>query len=142
MQKILLIDRDGTLIEEPDDFQVDTLAKIRLAPAVIPALLALVNAGFRLVMISNQDGLGSFSFPQSDFENCQDFILQLFNSQGIEFSDIYICPHLAKDNCNCRKPKTGLLDDFLAQNSFDRSKSWVIGDRESDRKLANNLGLG
>ena len=78
MQKVLFIDRDGTLIEEPSDFQVDELAKIRLCPEVIPALLSLVKAGFRLVMITNQDGLGSNSFSQTAFQNCHDFILHLF----------------------------------------------------------------
>lgn len=141
MQKILFIDRDGTLIEEPADFQVDELAKIRLMPAVIPALKALIKGGFKLVMISNQDGLGTASFPEEQFQLCQDFILQLFSSQGIEFSAIFICPHFLNDNCFCRKPKTGLLDHFLKENSIDLSHSWVIGDRDSDKELAFNLGL-
>ena len=112
MQNILFIDRDGTLIEEPHDNQVDDLAKIRLCPGVMPALQSLVKAGFTLVMVSNQDGLGSASFPQSDFQRCHDFILELFSSQGIRFSEVFICPHTSSDGCACRKPKTGLLDDF------------------------------
>ncbi|KTC93101.1 bifunctional histidinol-phosphatase/imidazoleglycerol-phosphate dehydratase HisB [Legionella drozanskii] len=141
MQKLLFIDRDGTLVEEPSDFQVDTLGKIRLCRGVIPALLALVKSGFKLVMVSNQDGLGTDSFPQTSFQNCHDFILDLFSSQGICFSEIFICPHKEQDNCSCRKPKTGLLDTFLMQNKFDRQRSWVIGDRETDRELANNIGV-
>ncbi|MDP1603890.1 MAG: bifunctional histidinol-phosphatase/imidazoleglycerol-phosphate dehydratase HisB [Legionella sp.] len=141
MQKILFIDRDGTLIEEPDDFQVDTLNKIRLCPDVIPALLALSKAGFRLVMVSNQDGLGSSSFLAQHFQLCQDFVLALFASQGITFSDIFICPHREDDQCACRKPKTGLLDDFLKYNRIDSTNSWMIGDRETDRQFASNLGL-
>lgn len=142
MQRVLFIDRDGTLVEEPEDFQVDDLSKIRLRPEVIPALIALAKAGFRLVMVSNQDGLGTNSFPTTSFQNCQDFILALFRSQGIEFSDIFICPHKAEDHCNCRKPKTGLLENFLTENPVDRSNSWVIGDRETDKKLAENLAVG
>lgn len=141
MQRVLFIDRDGTLIDEPSDFQVDDLSKIRLSQGVIPALLSLIKAGYRLVMVSNQDGLGTSSFPQSAFQASHEFILNLFASQGIHFSDVYICPHQAIDNCACRKPKTGLLDTFLLQNIFERSKSWVIGDRETDKELANNLGV-
>lgn len=141
MQKILFIDRDGTLVEEPSDFQVDELSKIRLCSDVIPALLSLQKAGFRLVMISNQDGLGTASFPQFSFQRCQNFILSLFASQGICFSDIFICPHRESDNCNCRKPKTGLLDAFLQQNSLDRKQCWVIGDRPTDKELAQNIGV-
>lgn len=141
MQKILFIDRDGTLVEEPDDFQVDALDKIRLCADVIFALLSLQQAGFRLVMVSNQDGLGTDRFPQQSFQRCHDFILSLFATQGIYFSDVFICPHRDSDQCNCRKPKTGLLDTFLQQNAIDRKQSWVIGDRQTDKELAQNLGI-
>lgn len=141
MQKVLFIDRDGTLIEEPDDFQVDALAKIRLYPDVIPSLLALTKAGFKLIMVTNQDGLGTTSFPQDDFQIPHDFMLELFTSQGISFDSIYICPHKPADNCACRKPKTALLDKFMQQNTIDRTQSWVIGDRQTDKELADNLGL-
>jgi imidazoleglycerol-phosphate dehydratase/histidinol-phosphatase len=142
MQNILFIDRDGTLVEEPTDNQVDALAKIRLCKGVIPALQRLVQAGFQLVMVSNQDGLGTDSFPLSDFQPVHDFILQLFSSQGINFNEIFICPHMPLDHCSCRKPKTGLLDHYLKKTAVNIERSWVIGDRESDRQLASNLGLG
>ncbi|KTD19327.1 histidinol-phosphatase/imisazoleglycerol-phosphate dehydratase [Legionella lansingensis] len=141
MEKVLFIDRDGTLIEEPEDFQVDELHKIRLCSSVIPSLLALIKAGFTLVMVSNQDGLGTESFPQVNFQSCHDFVLQLFASQAIYFREIFICPHKAAENCNCRKPKTGLLINFLQQTTIDRDNSWVIGDRDTDRELAENLGI-
>ncbi len=141
MQKFLFIDRDGTLIEEPTDFQVDELAKIKLMPRVIPSLLALVKAGFKLIMISNQDGLGTSAFSQSSFQLCNDFILSLFRSQDIEFHEVFICPHYLEDQCNCRKPKTGLVDEFLAKNIINKDNSWVIGDRETDKELAANLGI-
>lgn len=140
-QKILFIDRDGTLVEEPHDYQVDDIAKIRLTPFVISALSALIKADFRLVMVSNQDGLGTSSFPKDDFQQTHDFILALFASQGIIFDDILICPHTVEDNCPCRKPKTALVDVFLQQRNIDCEHSWVIGDRDTDRLLAEALGL-
>jgi imidazoleglycerol-phosphate dehydratase / histidinol-phosphatase len=140
-EKILFIDRDGTLIEEPDDQQVDALGKIRLMPGVIPALLRLARAGFRFVMVSNQDGLGTDSFPQADFEHCQNHVLQLFASQGIAFDEILICPHRDSDGCACRKPRTGLLTQLLARTTLDIRRSAVIGDRETDLQLAGNIGV-
>lgn len=144
MRKILFIDRDGTLVLEPADFQVDRIDKVRLVDGVIPALQRLANNGYELVMVSNQDGLGTDSFPESDFRVTQDFILELFRSQGIEFSDVRICPHLESDNCDCRKPKPGLLMDYLragGKDAFDRERSAVIGDRETDARLAENIGV-
>lgn len=141
MQKVLFIDRDGTLIEEPFDFQVDSLDKIKLTQGVIPALLQLKQAGFRLIMVSNQNGIGTASFPEEDFSICHEFTLDLFSSQGIFFDDIFICPHMPEDNCFCRKPKTGLLEQFLRDNPVNKNCSWVIGDRDTDCQLADNLGL-
>lgn len=141
MQKILFIDRDGTLIEEPFDNQVDSLEKIKLTQGVIPALLQLKKAGFKLIMVSNQNGVGTSSFPEEDFAICHEFTLDLFSSQGIFFDEIYICPHMPEDQCGCRKPKTGLLDRFMRETSVDVSNSWVIGDRDTDRELADNLGV-
>ncbi|WP_298624675.1 bifunctional histidinol-phosphatase/imidazoleglycerol-phosphate dehydratase HisB [uncultured Legionella sp.] len=141
MQKILFIDRDGTLIEEPFDNQVDSLDKIKLTQGVIPALLQLQKAGFKFIMVSNQNGIGTPLFPEEDFAICHEFTLDLFSSQGIEFDEIFICPHLPEDNCSCRKPKTGLLDQFLKKNPVDNSCAWVIGDRDTDRELAENIGV-
>jgi imidazoleglycerol-phosphate dehydratase/histidinol-phosphatase len=137
----LFIDRDGTLVEEPDDEQIDALGKIRFLPGVFAALLALRRAGFQLVMVTNQDGLGTASFPRADFEASQEFILRTFASQGIVFEAICICPHRASDHCDCRKPQTGLLREWLATHAFDAARSAVIGDRDSDLQLAANLGV-
>ena len=139
--KVLFIDRDGTLIEEPDDYQVDAVEKIRLVPNAIPALLELARNGFRLVMVSNQDGLGTASFPQQDFDICQQHTLQLFSSQGVSFDEIFICPHLPGDNCECRKPRSGLLTRYLAATDIDLAMSAVIGDRDTDMQLAERIGV-
>jgi imidazoleglycerol-phosphate dehydratase/histidinol-phosphatase len=139
--KVLFIDRDGTLIEEPHDNQVDALHKIRLVKDVIPALLDLAAAGYRFVMVSNQDGLGTSSFPEEDFQICQDHVVALFESQGIRFDEVFVCPHFEADHCECRKPRTGLLTKYLAANNIDVARSAVIGDRDTDVKLGERLGL-
>ena len=103
-ERILFIDRDGTIIEEPPDEQVDSLQKLRLLPGVIPALLELQRAGYRLVLVSNQDGLGTASFPEPAFREPQDFLRALLASQGITFDAEFFCPHVPADGCECRKP--------------------------------------
>jgi imidazoleglycerol-phosphate dehydratase/histidinol-phosphatase len=139
--KVLFLDRDGTLIEEPGDNQVDAVEKIRLVDNVIPSLLELAAHGYRFVMVSNQDGLGTESFPQNQFDVCHAHALGLFTSQGIAFDEIYICPHSPDDNCECRKPRTGLLTKYLASTDIDLAASAVIGDRETDMELAERIGV-
>jgi imidazoleglycerol-phosphate dehydratase/histidinol-phosphatase len=138
---VLFIDRDGTLVEEPPDHQVDSLSKIRFMPGVFAALAELKRRGFRLVMISNQDGLGTPSFPREAFEQSHNFIRTAFQSQGITFEREFICPHFPADGCECRKPKTGLVRDFMRDGDIDLANSAVIGDRETDLELARNLGI-
>jgi len=140
-ERILFIDRDGTIIEEPADEQVDSLQKLRLLPGVIPALLDLQRAGYRLVLVSNQDGLGTASFPERTFREPQDFLRTLLASQGIAFDAEFFCPHVPADDCACRKPRTGLLTEFLKEHAPDPAHSFVIGDRDTDMQLAANLGI-
>jgi len=140
-KKVLFIDRDGTIIVEPPDQQIDSLQKLALLPDVIPTLAKLRDAGFTFVMVSNQDGRGTASFPEETFREPHDFLQRLLASQGIRFDAEFICPHFAKDNCECRKPKIGLLKDFLRETAIDRANSYVIGDRDSDLELARNLGV-
>lgn len=140
-RKILFVDRDGTLIEEPEDFQVDALDKVRLLPGVIPALLQFQNAGYELVMVTNQDGLGTDAFPEADFHPAHDLMLHLFNSQGIEFSATHIDPHFEQDQAPTRKPGIGMVIDYLKSGDLDLQRSYVIGDRETDLQLAWNMGI-
>lgn len=139
--RVAFLDRDGTMIIEPEDKQVDSLAKVALVPGVIPALLRLRDAGYRFVMISNQDGRGTDSFPEDDFRIPQDYTLELFASQGIEFDEVFICPHFDRDACDCRKPLPGLLGDYFDRVDVDRKQSLVVGDRETDLGFARNINV-
>lgn len=139
--KILFIDRDGTLIVEPMDQQIDSIEKLELLPGVINALQTLQNSGYQFVMISNQDGLGRPSFPEADFLAPQQLLLKILSSQGITFTDVRICPHTAEDNCDCRKPKVGCVLDYLQSQIIQRDTSYVIGDRDTDLEFASNLGI-
>src|SRR5688572_18227650 len=140
-QKVLFVDRDGTLIEEPSDEQVDSLDKIRWMPDVFTSLQKLVAAGYKLVMVTNQDGLGTASFPQERFDVAQNFVLDTLASQGLRFDAICICPHRPAEGCNCRKPKLGLVQDYLDRTSIDFAGSAMIGDRMTDMEFAQNLGM-
>lgn len=141
MKKYLFIDRDGTLVKEPVDEQIDSLDKIRLQENVIPALISLKHEGFTFVMVTNQDGLGTSSFPLETFTKPHEFILNLFSSQGIFFEEVLICPHKEEDNCDCRKPKLGLVLGYLKDVSWDRTNSYFIGDRDTDLKMAESMGI-
>jgi imidazoleglycerol-phosphate dehydratase/histidinol-phosphatase len=139
--RVLFLDRDGTLNEEVPDEQVDSLAKVRLMPGVVPALLKLKSAGFSFVVVTNQDGLGTPAFPREAFDQAQRFILDLFSSQGIAFEAVFVCPHFQRENCACRKPQLGMLTPWLKTNDFDRQRSFMIGDRDTDMQFAANLGV-
>jgi imidazoleglycerol-phosphate dehydratase/histidinol-phosphatase len=141
MSAVLLLDRDGTLIEEPPDEQVDALEKIRFMPGVFAALALLKREGYRLVIITNQDGLGTPSFPREHFESPHQFMLEAFASQGVQFDAVLICPHRKTDGCSCRKPATGLVEGYLRESGLDLTSSAVIGDRDTDLELAVNLGV-
>jgi imidazoleglycerol-phosphate dehydratase/histidinol-phosphatase len=133
----VFVDRDGTLIEEPHDNQVDSLAKVRFMPGVFAALTELARRGYRLVMVTNQNGLGSTDFPFGAFTEAHEFVLNAFSSQGIRFDEVFVCPHRASDGCGCRKPRTGLVDAYIQERPIDLVA--MIGDRDTDLEFAANL---
>jgi imidazoleglycerol-phosphate dehydratase/histidinol-phosphatase len=141
-QRILFIDRDGTLVEEPADEQVDSLEKIRFKTGVFRWLgLIAERKDYRLVLVSNQDGLGTPSFPEDTFWPAQNFILQALEGEGIHFDDILIDPHFPEDNAPTRKPATGMVEKYMQDTEhYDIGESYVIGDRDTDRQLAINIG--
>jgi len=141
MSKILFIDRDGTLIEEPADFQIDSFEKLRFVRGVIPALLKLRDAGFEFVIVSNQDGLGTEKYPQGSFDGPHGLMLQVFESQGIAFREELIDRSFPEENLPTRKPGIGMALHYLRDRSIDLDRSAMVGDRETDLQFARNLGI-
>jgi imidazoleglycerol-phosphate dehydratase/histidinol-phosphatase len=139
--KVAFLDRDGTLIEEPPDEQVDALAKIRFVPGVFAALAALRDAGYLLAIVTNQDGLGTTSFPREAYEAPQQFMLDAFASQGIVFDAVFVCPHRPADGCACRKPGTALVEQWVRERGVDLARSAMVGDRDTDLAFAARLGV-
>jgi len=142
MKKVLFIDRDGTIIREPDDEQIDSLEKLRFMPYAISGLKKALDLGFHLVMVSNQDGLGTPSFPEINFELAQNKMLDILESEGIRFENIFIDNHFPKDHHPNRKPEIGMLKEYLEDPSLDLAHSFTIGDRFTDVLLAKNIGCG
>ena len=138
---ILFVDRDGTLIEEPADFQIDAYDKLRFVPGVIPAMLRLRDAGYEFVIVSNQDGLGTPAYPRETFQGPHDLMMQVFESQGIVFRDVLIDTSFPADHSPTRKPQVGLALPYLQDRSIDWQRSAMVGDRETDVQFADNLRI-
>ncbi len=140
MKKVLFIDRDGTLICEPEDFQIDSFEKLKFLPQVLTYLGKIAREiDYELVMITNQDGLGTESFPEDKFQPVHDFIIETLANEGIVFAEILIDRSFAHENKLTRKPNTGMLTKYL-EGDYDLANSFVVGDRETDVQLAVNLG--
>lgn len=140
MKKAIFIDRDGTILVEPADEQIDSLEKMEFVPGAISGLRGLVGLGYELVIVSNQDGLGTSSFPEETFWPVQNKMLKTLEGEGVVFDDILIDRSFPQDNLPTRKPGTGMLTRRYMDGSYDLEASFVIGDRESDMQLAANLG--
>ena len=141
MKKVLFIDRDGTLIKEPADEQIDSFEKLEFVEGMFRNLSFIrKNLDFEFVMVSNQDGLGTDSFPENTFWPVHNFILQTLKGEGVEFDNILIDNHFPADSHPNRKPGTGMLKDYINNPEYDLANSYVIGDRETDAQLAANLG--
>ena len=140
-KRILFIDRDGTIIEEPADEQIDSFEKLKFVKGVIRNLNFIrQHLDFEFVMVSNQDGLGTDSFPEQTFWPVHNFILQTLENEGVTFDDILIDTHFPEDNAPTRKPNTGLVEKYMNNPDYDIANSYVIGDRETDRTFARNIG--
>ncbi|ROI13358.1 bifunctional histidinol-phosphatase/imidazoleglycerol-phosphate dehydratase HisB [Epilithonimonas hominis] len=140
MKKLLFIDRDGTLVLEPEDYQVDSFQKLKFYPQVFTFLSKIAKElDYELVMVTNQDGLGTASHPEENFWPIQNFIIETFENEDVKFEDIFIDKTFAKDNAPTRKPNTGLLTKYFDKDTYNLENSFVIGDRITDVKLAKNL---
>mgnify|MGYP001771872557 CR=1 FL=1 len=141
MKRILFIDRDGTLIEEPADEQIDSFEKLKFTQGMFKNLAFIKSKlDFEFVMVSNQDGLGTSSFPENTFWPVHNFILQSLEGEGITFDEILIDRHFPEDNADTRKPNTGLVRKYIDNPEYDIAESYVIGDRDTDRQFAENIG--
>ena len=141
MKRVLFIDRDGTIIREPADEQIDSFEKLQFVPGAISALRFLrEHTDFEFVMVSNQDGLGTNSFPEPTFWPVHNFILQTLEGEGVTFDDILIDRHFPEDNAPTRKPNTGLVEKYMHDADYDMVSSYVIGDRDTDHQFAENIG--
>jgi len=141
MKKVLFIDRDGTLTVEPNDFQLDTFNKLVFYPGVFQYLGNISrDLDYELIMVTNQDGLGTENFPESDFWPTQKFLIKTFKNEGIIFKEVLIDRTFPEDNAPTRKPGTALLKSYINNTNYDLKNSFVIGDRLTDMQLAKNLG--
>jgi imidazoleglycerol-phosphate dehydratase/histidinol-phosphatase len=141
MKKVLFIDRDGTIVLEPEGYQLDSLEKLEFYPKAFQYLAKIANElDYELAMVTNQDGLGTDSFPEDTFWPTQDFILKAFQNEGVLFDDIFIDRSFPEDNAPTRKPRTGMLTKYIDNPNYDLANSFVLGDRLTDVELAKNLG--
>lgn len=139
LKKVIFIDRDGTIIIEPEDEQIDSLEKLEFVPGVITSLNKLMGRGYEIVLVSNQDGLGTSSFPEETFRPAHEKMLKTLAGENVFFDAEYIDPSFPEDKSPNRKPGTGMLKKYMT-GEYDLASSFVIGDRATDIELANNLG--
>ncbi len=145
LEKVLYVDRDGCLIVEPPvTEQVNNLSEVEFLPGVISSIKKFADAGYKIIMVTNQDGLGTPSNPREVYEEINECIFGAFRTAGVLFDDIFECPHFTDDGCECRKPDVGILGDEYLQHhktKVDLEHSIMVGDRESDMRFAKNIGI-
>ncbi|HEY1192587.1 bifunctional histidinol-phosphatase/imidazoleglycerol-phosphate dehydratase HisB [Flavobacterium sp.] len=141
MKKVLFIDRDGTIVLEPENYQLDSLDKLEFYPKAFQYLAKIASElDYELAMVTNQDGLGTDSFPEDTFWPTQNFILKAFENEGVVFDEIFVDRTFPEENAPTRKPRTGMLTKYLNNPEYDLANSFVLGDRLTDVELAKNLG--
>jgi len=140
MIKAIFLDRDGNVNVEPEDEVVDSLEEIRLLPNTISALKLIKTTDFVLFFITNQIGISQGKLTVKKFHQINNLILKQLKDENIQIEKTYFCPHTHEDNCNCRKPKTGMIDKAVKEHNIDLPSSYVIGDRDSDILLGKEVG--
>jgi D-glycero-D-manno-heptose 1,7-bisphosphate phosphatase len=138
--KAVFLDRDGTLIVDPPDFRVDSMAKLHLFPDVFKAMKRLASLNYRVFMVTNQAGIAEGRLTEKDFNRLNDVVVELLEPTGVKIAKTYFCPHAEDAKCECRKPKPKLLFDAGREYELDLKNSWSIGDRESDIKAGKAAG--
>jgi imidazoleglycerol-phosphate dehydratase/histidinol-phosphatase len=138
--KILFLDRDGTIIREPQDYRIETFDKVSFLPYVIQSLARFAHAGYKFIMVTNQEGLGAPDFTWEAFNRVNNKIIEILEGEGIRFDRIYIDEHYEEDEHPNRKPGTGLVEEYLEQNEIDLANSYMVGDRITDAMFAQNIG--
>ena len=142
MKKVLFIDRDGTLIVEPKNTkQINSLEELIFLPYVISSLKKLHENGYELILVTNQDGLGTNSNPRENYKLINQKIFEIFHSETIKFEHIFECPHFETEHCQCRKPKIDMVQEYLKETTIDKKNSFMIGDRITDKEFGDNLGI-
>lgn len=141
LKKYAFLDRDGTILEEPEDEQIDSLSKFSFKPGALEFLLTLKERGYSFILVTNQDGLGTDKYPQAVYEDLNSLMCRVLESMGITFESICVCPHFEKEMCECRKPSLGMLPAYIREGFFIKDQSFVIGDRKSDLLFAKNLNI-
>ncbi|OGC76125.1 histidinol-phosphatase [candidate division WWE3 bacterium RIFOXYD1_FULL_39_9] len=139
--KVIFLDRDGTIIEETESGVIDSIADLRFLPKVVESLQKLKFDGYHFVMVTNQPGLGKGRVNPEGFEEVQKQLIKLFAMDKVFFDEIFVCPHLEEEQCNCKKPKIGMVKEYIEKNDIALDRSFVIGDRSTDVGLAKNLGI-
>src|SRR5579872_4137855 len=138
--KVVFLDRDGTLIVDPPDEVVDSIKKIQLLPQTLKALKVLATLDYGVILISNQIGIAKGRLTEADFQRINGKVLEILKPTGIKILKTYFCPHASEDNCNCRKPKPGMILQASKDFDIDLANSWMIGDRLTDVEVGINAG--